>query len=70
MNATKFYVIFQTILRIVMTICITIAACYFGKWGLLFFYFVPALMSLNVTSTPDNKDNNQDIDVFEETDNK
>lgn len=42
MNLTKWYVLLHQIMAIVMTICITVAACYFSKWGILFFLLIPA----------------------------
>ncbi len=57
MNSVKWYVIFHSLILIVMVICITIAACYFNKWDILWFYLIPGLcMGREVRSEPVKKD--------------
>lgn len=51
MNATKIYVIMHELVRIFLVSGITIAAIYFNKWGLMWFYLLPVFMSLEVKST-------------------
>ncbi len=51
MNAVKIFIIGKILLHITLAICITFAACYFNKWGLLFFLILPACgLSMEVSS--------------------
>ena len=52
-NNTKFIIIFGIILQVVMTVCITIAAIWFSKASVLWFYLIPFFSFLMML--PDSK---------------
>lgn len=58
MNAVKISVICHCLARIILIICITYAAIYFNKPSLLWWYILPAVMGLSVSS--DNKKGGED----------
>lgn len=61
MNSVKMWIIFKSIYAIIMTICITYAACHFNMWGLLFFLFIPMIsMSMEVSSSTPIDSNRED----------
>lgn len=45
-NNTKFRIITNAILAVVMTICISVAAIYFNKISVLWFYLLPFVISI------------------------
>lgn len=45
-NNTKFRIITNIILAIVMTICITVSAIYFSKISVLWFYLLPFFIAM------------------------
>lgn len=45
-NNTKFRIIANIILAVVMTLCITIAAVYFSKISVLWFYLLPFFITV------------------------
>lgn len=45
-NNTKFRIITNIILAIVMTICITVSAIYFSKISVLWFYLLPFVIAM------------------------
>lgn len=56
MNAVKFAVIGNCLLRITLTICITYSAIHFQKPSLLWWYILPAMLGLSVSSKDGKED--------------
>lgn len=50
MKDFKFAYMWNSILRVIAFICITVAAIYFGKVGILWFYLVPMFMGIEYKS--------------------
>ncbi len=46
MSNVKVLFICNAIVQAIAFICVTVAAISFNKWGILFFYLVPALMAM------------------------
>ena len=56
MNAVKFAVMGNCLLRITLTICITYSAINFQKTSLLWWYVLPAMLGLNISSKDGKED--------------
>ncbi len=60
MNATKTCVILHGIVTVTFIVCITIAAIYSNKYGLLWWYLIPAVFgSVSVSSDEKSRENNK-----------
>ena len=46
MSNVKVLFICTAIAQVIAFICVTVAAISFNKWGILFFYLVPLLMTM------------------------
>lgn len=56
MNAVKLAVVCNCLLRIGLTVCITYAAVKFQNSSLLWWYILPALLGLHVSSKDDKEE--------------
>jgi hypothetical protein len=56
MKDFKFVYLWNSLLRAVAFICITIAAIQFNKVGILWFYLVPLFMGIEYKNTEKDKD--------------
>lgn len=56
MKDFKFAYMWNSILRVIAFICITVAAIYFGKVGILWFYLVPMFMGIEYKSGNESED--------------
>lgn len=59
MNATKIAIIGHCLFRIVFVICITYVAIHFQKPSLLWWYILPAMLGLTVSS--DNRKDGEQV---------
>ena len=53
-------IILNNIVRILMTVCITVAAIKFDNWWLLLLYLIPGCMMANTISTKSNEGEKKD----------
>lgn len=56
MKDFKFAYMWNSILRVIAFICITVAAIHFGKIGILWFYLVPMFMGAEYKSSNKSED--------------
>lgn len=56
MKDFKFAYMWNSILRVIAFICITVAAIHFGKIGILWFYLVPMFMGVEYKSSNESED--------------
>ena len=53
-------IILNNIVRVLMTVCITVAAIKLDNWWLLFLYLIPGCMMANTISTKSNEGEKND----------
>lgn len=61
MKDFKFAYMWNSILRAIAFICITVAAIHFGKVGILWFYLVPMFMGIEYKSDKESEDTERNV---------
>jgi hypothetical protein len=59
MKDFKFVYLWNSILRAIAFVCITIAAIHFNAISILWFYLLPAFMEIEYKNTDKDNDNNE-----------